>query len=113
MKRYQVNGNDTRAPSNPPEPRKSRYFICFPEQYYHKTMQHVIAANRRHRDQAWIFDLIHGTAKHDREVIYIDTEQWLLCSHPESDVRFLVVFKDLRLHSIRDLTPASSCAHPG
>jgi hypothetical protein len=28
---------------------------------------------------------------------------WLLCSHPDSNVRFLVVFKDLRLHSIRDL----------
>ena len=101
--RYDLVGNEPRGPGATLEPRRSRYFICFPEQYYHKAMQHVIAANRRHRDQAWIFSLINGTAKHDREVIYIDTERWLLCSHPESDARFLVVFKDLRLHSIRDL----------
>jgi m7GpppX diphosphatase len=101
--RYEGNGNEARGMASALEPRRSRHFICFPEQYYHKAMQHVISANRRHRDQAWIFNLINGTAKHDREVIYIDTEHWLLCSHPESDARFLVVFKDLRLHSIRDL----------
>jgi m7GpppX diphosphatase len=101
--RYEFHGNETRGMAGTLEPRRSRHFLCSPEQYYHKAMQHVIAANRRHRDQAWIFDLISGAAKHEREVIYIDTDQWLLCSHPESDVRFLVVFKDLRLHSIRDL----------
>ena len=103
MKGDQFNDRDTRMSGNTPEPHKSRYFICSPEQYYHKIMQHCISSNRRHRDQAWIFNLINGTAKHDKEIIYIDTEQWLLCSHPESTVRFLVVFKDLRLHSIRDL----------
>ena len=95
--------DDTRAARDPPEPRKPRCYICFPEQYYHKKMQDIVHANRRHRDQAWIFNLVHGTAKHDREVIYIDAEHWLLCSHPESAMRFLVVFKDLHLHSIRDL----------
>ena len=95
--------NESRGVTGSLEHRRPRYFICCPEQYYNKATQHAIAANRRHRDQAWIFNLVHGTARHDREVIYIDTEHWLLCSHPESDARFLVVFKDLRLHSIRDL----------
>lgn len=103
MKGEQFYSRDTRILGDTPEPRKSRYFICSPEQYYHKIMQHCISSNRRHRDQAWIFNLINGTAKHDKEIIYKDNEQWLLCSHPESTVRFLVVFKDLRLHSIRDL----------
>ena len=101
--RYESNVNESRAAAGTLEPRRPRYFICCPEQYYNKATQHAIVANRRHRDQAWIFDLISGAAKHEREVIYIDTDEWLLCSHPDSDVRFLVVFKDLRLHSIRDL----------
>jgi len=95
--------NESRGVTGSLEHRRPRYFICCPEQYYNKATQHAIAANRRHRDQAWIFDLVSGAAKHEREVIYIDTDGWLLCSHPDSDARFLVVFKDVRLHSMRDL----------
>lgn len=84
-------------------PRKWRYYICHPELYYHRTFQDIISANRRHRDQAWIFNLVEDKSRHEKEIIYIENDDWLLCSHPESTSRFLVVFKDLTLHSIRDL----------
>jgi len=83
--------------------RKSRYYICYPELYYHRTFQDLIYANRRHRDQNWIFNLVADESKHESEIIYHENDDWLLCSHPESSSRFLVVFKDLTLHSIRDL----------
>lgn len=83
--------------------RKSRYYICYPELYYHRTFQDLIYANRRHRDQNWIFNLVVDKSKHESEIIYSENDDWLLCSHPDSSSRFLVVFKDLTLHSIRDL----------
>ena len=76
--------------------------ICTPETYYGADFQRTLLDNRRQNQ--WIFDLIKN-ANCPGEKVYHDTPDWLLARdlHRGLDNRYLVIFKDPSLHSIRDL----------
>ena len=63
-----------------------------------------IRNNCKKDDRKWIYDLINGHIDRD-ETVFCDEEQWMLCldKHPGVDTRYLVVFKELHLKTIRDL----------
>ena len=52
----------------------------------------------------WIYDLIEG--RFEQETVLHDDDEWLLCKdkHIGADDRYLVVFKDLNLKTLRELT---------
>lgn len=79
--------------------------ICCPDSYYSEAMQKYMTARRNDNDKKWIYQLIDGTHLTKKECVYINCEDWLLCKdiHPGDDVRFVVIFKDLSLKTIRDL----------
>jgi hypothetical protein len=76
--------------------------ICTPEAYYDRGFQQVLAENRR--QNRWIFDLMDSPSC-PGETVYHDTHAWLLARdvHRGTDNRYLVVFKDRTLCSMRDL----------
>ena len=79
--------------------------ICSPHDYYSVLNQDNIAKLCLRDNRQWIYSLISaGTAAHN-EIVVTETSQWLLCldKHPGEDTRYLVVFRDLALKTIRDL----------
>jgi hypothetical protein len=79
--------------------------ICSPHDYYSVCNQDSIARLCARDNRQWIYALISaGMSAHD-EVVMTETAQWLLCldKHPGEDTRYLVVFRDLALKTIRDL----------
>jgi len=79
--------------------------ICSPHDYYSVMNQENIAKLCMRDNRQWIYSLINaGTAAHN-EIVMTETTQWLLCldKHPGEDTRYLVVFRDLALKTIRDL----------
>ena len=91
---------ESRKRAAPPCPRQAT--ICTPEEYYDPDFQTLLAENRR--QNRWIFDLI-DTPNCPGEKIYHDAHAWLLARdvHRGVDNRYLVVFKDKELYSIREL----------
>lgn len=71
-------------------------------------MQSYVAHVRARDDQQWVQRLVNDGFANRSETIFIDTEQWVMCSniHAGADDRYLVVFKDPRLSTLRDLTGA-------
>jgi hypothetical protein len=79
--------------------------ICSPSDFFSDEFARRIEANRAHEKQRWIFDLIAGHAA-PKEEIFLDCDDWMLVrgsSYSAPDVRYLVIFKDLALRTIRDL----------
>jgi hypothetical protein len=78
--------------------------ICCPTQFFCDEFLQKIEANRVHENQRWIFDLI-DKPQETTEVVFINREDWILVqgSSYTSDIRYLVVFKDKTLKTIRDL----------
>jgi diadenosine tetraphosphate (Ap4A) HIT family hydrolase len=78
--------------------------ICDPTVYYNSKMRESRTFKRNSRDHQWIFELIECKVSKSEQV-YIDEPEWMLCRdlHPGTDARFLVVFKDKTLVTIRDL----------
>jgi hypothetical protein len=79
--------------------------ICCPESFFCDAFANKITANRAHANQQWIFDLIRGEFA-PNEFVFVDEPGWMLVqgnSHLSQDVRYLVIFKDTTLHTIRDL----------
>lgn len=88
-------------------PKRDAWTICSPHEYFGAAFQDKISNNRAHKAQRWIFDLISGKVD-ESETVYIDRAQWMLVlsnkpAAAPSDTRYLVVFKDRCLHSIRNL----------
>jgi len=82
--------------------------ICCPTLFAGAAFQSKIAANRSSTNQRWIFELINGQFRAN-ENVFIDEEAWMLVqghSHTGHEMRYLIVFKDLSLHTIRDLRQA-------
>lgn len=91
-------------------PAMKDFFICSPEHFNSVAMQTYVKHKIRERDKQWIYDLIKHAEDDDvllrnNETIYINTADWMFCRdvHPGRDVRYLVVFKDRRLLTIRNL----------
>jgi hypothetical protein len=79
--------------------------ICCPSDFFCDEFARRIDANRAHEKQRWIFDLIAGNAA-PKEEIFLDGTDWMLVlgsSYSAPDVWYFVIFKDLTLHTIRDL----------
>jgi hypothetical protein len=76
--------------------------ICAPEAYYGPEFQTLLRENRRQNQ--WIFNLI-ADQHCPGETVYHSGSEWLLARdlHRGTDNRYLVIFKDEALHSIRDL----------
>lgn len=83
-----------------------QFSMCTPETYYDPGMQTRMLQRRRQADHQWIFDLIDGVGKN--EEVFIENDDWMLCRdrHPGSEDRFLVIFKDTSLYTIRELSDA-------
>ena len=79
-----------------------RSTICAPETYYDAGFQKLLQENRR--QNRWIFELM-DTPNCPGEKIYHSTDEWLLARdlHKGTDNRYLVVFRDKDLYSIREL----------
>lgn len=77
--------------------------ICSPETYYDTEIHSRMLQRRHHVDHKWIFDLLAGQAKD--EEIFVDNKQWMLCRdrHIGPEDRYLVVFKDTSLYTLREL----------
>lgn len=80
-----------------------QFSMCTPEIYYDPNTQTRMLQRRRHTDHQWIFNLIAGVSKN--EEVFIENEDWMLCRdrHPGSEDRFLVIFKDTSLYTMREL----------
>jgi len=81
--------------------------ICSPHEYFEKASQERIAGNRAHKAQQWIFELIAGRIDAS-ETVFIDRAEWMLVLNnrpaaPPVERRYLVIFKDTALHSLRHL----------
>jgi len=79
--------------------------ICSPLEYYSNTHQDYIAKLCARDNRQWIYSLIDEGTKTQNEIVMQETQDWLLCldKHPGEDTRYLVVFRDLALKTIRDL----------
>lgn len=84
--------------------------ICSPEDYSSRVMQEYIHLKCQEPDKQWIYDLISGKigtqTANSMERIYLNEPAFMLCRdiHPGTDTRYLVIFKDTALKTIRDLT---------
>ena len=80
---------------------KQSEVICSPEQYWGSAMQQHIAASIIDPGNQWIYNIEHS----QDECILMETEHVVLCrdKSPSSDERFLIIFRDDSLKSMRDL----------
>ena len=78
-------------------------FVCSPHEYYGYAFSQFIQGECESRHHRWIYEIIHGCSKYEQ--IFLDYQHWCLCldKHQGSDIRYLVVFKDENLKTIRDL----------
>lgn len=78
--------------------------ICDPETYYGADVQKFIESRRQDTDKQWIFDLIDNKVCVN-ETVYVENDDALLCKdiHPGNDLRYLLIFRDRKLKTIRDL----------
>lgn len=79
--------------------------ICCPEEYYGNTFSKFIENESRSDRHSWIYDIIETGCLSKNEQVFIDRPEWCLCvdKHHGHDLRYLVVFKDQNLRTIRDL----------
>jgi hypothetical protein len=81
--------------------------ICSPHEYFAEAFQDKVASNRAHKAQQWIFELIAGRIDAS-ETVFEDCAEWMLVlnNRPAAapgERRYLVIFKDTALHSLRHL----------
>ena len=79
--------------------------ICSPEDYYGTAFQSFIRSECAAGSSRWIYDIIDNTFPAKREQVFIQKAEWCLCAdqHQGSDPRYLIIFKDTSLKTIRDL----------
>jgi hypothetical protein len=80
------------------------YAICSPSLFFSADFKEKMETNRA--NQKWIFDLINKDFDPKKETVYMDKKDWMLVrgsSHSKDTKRYLVVFKDTTLYTIRDL----------
>lgn len=75
--------------------------ICSPETYWGSDMQQYIAASTASPENQWIYNIEQS----EDECILMETEHVVLCrdKHPSSEERYLIVFRDCSLKSMRSL----------
>ncbi len=83
--------------------------ICSDFDYHSKSFQKFTDDERSSKASSWIFDLIDNKHRQDKERIFINRDAWCLCAdkHFGTDSRYLIIFKDKSLKTLRDLR----CSH--
>ena len=83
--------------------------ICSDVEYQSVPFQRFMENERSAAYSRWIFDLIDNRFNKNNERVFIDNASWCLCAdkHNGHDPRYLVIFKDKSLRTIRDLR----CTH--
>ena len=78
--------------------------ICDPDTYYGVDVQKFIESRCQDTDKQWIYDLIDDRVCVN-ETVYVQNDDALLCKdiHPGNDLRYLLIFRDRSLKTIRDL----------
>jgi hypothetical protein len=78
-------------------------FICSPHDYYGTAFSKFMNGECESRHHRWIYDIINGCSRYEQ--VFLDRVGWCLCldKHHGIDMRYLVVFKDESLKTIRDL----------
>ena len=90
---------------NDPVSQSRVYSICCPHKFFSTEFVEKITANRSDPKQQWIFDLIRGQAT-ETEVVHLESDEWMLLKSvalSNEANRYIVIFKDLELRTIRDL----------
>jgi len=79
--------------------------ICSPEDYYGTTFSKFVANELRADKNSWIYDIIESGVLSKHEQVFIDNKDWCFCvdKHHGHDLRYLVIFKNENLKTIRDL----------
>jgi hypothetical protein len=79
--------------------------ICSDADYESVAFQKFMQSERAAGYSQWIFDLIENRFHKNNEKVFIDGPAWCLCAdkHNGHDARYLVVFKDKSLKTLRDL----------
>ncbi len=92
-----------------PVQRIRTYGICCPTQFFSDEFEQKMEANRKHENQRWIFDLIKKPEA-TTEIVFRNRKEWMLVEGSKhegvkynGDIRYLVIFKDMKLKTIRDL----------
>ena len=85
----------------------SEYYICTPENY--EQMKSFMAVECNDTNSKWIYDLISNPdTPIPEEDICLYTSNWVMVKnkHYGSDLRFLIIFRNTLLKTIRDLRGA-------
>jgi hypothetical protein len=105
---YEDDGPNAASSLSMPNDRVSQsrmYSICCPNKFFSTEFLQQIMTKRSDPQQQWIFDLIRGQVT-ETEVVCLNSDEWMLVKgiplSAEAN-RYLVVFKDLEFHTIRDL----------
>lgn len=79
----------------------SNVMICDNEFHFSKRTQRQIDLTTSLKSHQWIY---HVSSAHDEEIL-LEADEWLLAKdkHPGTDTRFLIIYKDRGLRTIRDL----------
>ena len=79
--------------------------ICSPEDYYGRPFLNFVNSEYWSQKNRWIYSIIERGFMSKNEKVFIDNDDWCLCAdkHHGSDLRYLIVFKDSQLKTIRDL----------
>lgn len=102
---YEDDGGKAVVQSNDQVSQSRMYSICCPNKFFSIEFVEKIMSNRSDPKQQWIFNLIKGQVT-ETEVVYLESDEWMLVQGiPNGDCakRYLAIFKDLELHTIRDL----------
>ena len=79
--------------------------VCTPEEYYSDEMQEFITASCAHEEKQWIYKILNNKYDPQSDTIFMRNADWVLCQnvHPGTDKRYLIIFTDCSLRTLRDL----------
>lgn len=79
--------------------------ICSPQEYYARKFLLFIQNECNARHNRWVYAIVNKKFDSSMERVFIDRSQWCLCldKHHGQDARYLVIFKDTALQTLRDL----------
>lgn len=81
-------------------------FMCAPEDYFSTRMQDFIERSCADPRNRWIYNIIDGNIP-DSEIVVLRTADWTLTrDRANSDGKWLAVFHDTKIRSLRDLRDA-------
>lgn len=79
--------------------------VCSPHEYAGAAFQAFMRRECAAASSRWIYDIIDDTFAPGREQVFLRRPEWCLCAdhHHTSEPRYLVIFADRALRTLRDL----------